>query len=380
MPQSEWHAAAHSDANAADSSVASTPTASRTATPTPVTPDQSSAFEMAGRASGQESSVIVTPRARPRSSTSAASAHSGALRDSDPLAVLVASFPVPPVVKEGVLVRLEQMLRPRNGRHLFNLCPSGLGPPPDCPLPPLPPALGSPDRSSEVEQVKQHTDALGLALTYASPLESTADPGSSDPTSLLTRQQRRAFIPRPLSTIPPPPGPPPAIPLPRIPISSTSSCRRESMELATGALWPATCGAGGTDVEPRRRPRSNDSQDPMNDSSRAGPQDTWDSSFDSDKDDDASPARGAESHQSRRRANDETAPLSARSSSDLEVIKADLAELLASFRPTPTRNCSPRPREDSRMRFETEVANSSAPPEHDSESPPRYAEERKSAL
>ncbi len=186
MPQSEWHAAAHSDANAADSSVASTPTASRTATPTPVTPDQSSAFEMAGRASGQESSVIVTPRARPRSSTSAASAHSGALRDSDPLAVLVASFPVPPVVKEGVLVRLEQMLRPRNGRHLFNLCPSGLGPPPDCPLPPLPPALGSPDRSSEVEQVKQHTDALGLALTYASPLESTADPGSSDPTSLLT--------------------------------------------------------------------------------------------------------------------------------------------------------------------------------------------------
>lgn len=134
---------------------------------------------MASQAGGEQSPFVVTPRARPRSSTSAASGHSGASRESDPLAVLSASFPIPPVTEEDMLLRLEQMLRPENVRHLYNLRPSNLGPPPARPLPPLPPIRPEPEPSSEVEPAKQHTDALGLALTYASPLQQTGDSGEA---------------------------------------------------------------------------------------------------------------------------------------------------------------------------------------------------------
>ena len=184
MPQSDRHLYAHAEADVAGSSVASTPTTSRTATPTPVTPEQAGTFGMANQAGGQQSPFIVTPRARPRSSTSAASGHSGTSKESDPLAVLFASFPVPPVTEEDMLLRLERSLRLENGRNLFNLRPSNSGPPPDRPIPPLPPIRPETDSSPEVEPAKQHTDALGLALTYASQLQRTGDSGEA--TSSLT--------------------------------------------------------------------------------------------------------------------------------------------------------------------------------------------------
>lgn len=180
MSQSDRHLFAHSDPDRAGRSVASTPTASRTATPTSVTPEQSDAFGMASRASGQESTFISTPRAWPRSrSTTVASGRSGAARESDPLAVLFASFPVPPVTEEDMLLRLERMLRPANGRHLFNLRPSNLRPPPDHPLPPLPPIPRDLEPSLDFEPAKLHTDALGLALTYAPPFRPTRDSGEA---------------------------------------------------------------------------------------------------------------------------------------------------------------------------------------------------------
>jgi hypothetical protein len=144
---------------------------------------------------------------------------------------------------------------------------------------------------------------------------------------------------------------------------------------------PATLSADRTDVEPRRGPPSNNWQDPIIDPLRAGPQDTSDSSVRNGKDGDANLARGADSYRSCRHADHEPVPLSPRSSSDLEVIKADLAELLASFRAVPICASSPRSRERSRTRSETEEVTSSIRPEHDSEeSPPRYAEERKSSV
>ncbi|KAG0662688.1 hypothetical protein C6P46_003192 [Rhodotorula mucilaginosa] len=380
MSQSDRHLFAHSDPDRAGRSVASTPTASRTATPTSVTPEQSDAFGMASRASGQESTFISTPRAWPRSrSTTVASGRSGAARESDPLAVLFASFPVPPVTEEDMLLRLERMLRPANGRHLFNLRPSNLRPPPDHPLPPLPPIPRDLEPSLDFEPAKLHTDALGLALTYAPPFRPTRDSGEA--TSSFTRQQWPAFIPRPRTAIPPPAGPPPSIPLPRIPTSSTSPYFGKSRKLATRTSLPATLSADRTDVEPRRGPPSNNWQDPIIDPLRAGPQDTSDSSVRNGKDGDANLARGADSYRSCRHADHEPVPLSPRSSSDLEVIKADLAELLASFRAVPICASSPRSRERSRTRSETEEVTSSIRPEHDSEeSPPRYAEERKSSV
>ena len=195
-------------------------------------------------------------------------------------------------------------------------------------------------------------------------------------------QQRRAFTPRPRSAIPPPPGPPPSIPLPRIPMSSTSLCRGERRELATGTLLAVNCSADGTDVESRTRPRSNDSQGPIIDTSGAGPQDTSDSSVYKDEDDNASLARGAQSHHSQRCADHQPASASARSSSDLEVIKADLTELLASFRPASTRAPSPRSRERSRTRSQAEAMTLSARPEPDSEetSPREINASRKSSV
>lgn len=177
MPRSDRHVFAHSDADAAGSSVVSTPTTSRNATPTPVTPEQSSASEMTSEVSRQESAFIVTPRAWPGSSMSSALGHSGALRESDPLAALVSSFPVPPVAEEDVLVRLQQMLRPLDGQHLFSLYSSKLGPPPDRPLPPLPPARLNPEPRPDVEPAKLSTDTLDLALRYASPLQPTCVSG-----------------------------------------------------------------------------------------------------------------------------------------------------------------------------------------------------------
>lgn len=140
--------------------------------------------------------------------------------------------------------------------------------------------------------------------------------------------------------------------------------------------------ADGTDVESRTRPRSNNSQGPIIDTSGAGPQDTSDSSVYKDEDDNASLARGAQSHHSQRRADPQPASASARSSSDLEVIKADLTELLASFRPASTRAPSPRSRERSRTRSQAEAMTLSARPEPDSEetSPREINASRKSSV
>ncbi|KWU42994.1 hypothetical protein RHOSPDRAFT_26634 [Rhodotorula sp. JG-1b] len=362
MPQSDRHLYAHAEADVAGSSVASTPTTSRTATPTPVTPEQAGTFGMASQAGGQQSPFIVTPRARPRSSTSAASGHSGTSKESDPLAVLFASFPVPPVTEEDMLLRLERSLRLENGRNLFNLRPSNSGPPPDRPIPPLPPIRPETDSSPEVEPAKQHTDALGLALTYASQLQRTGDSGEA--TSSLTVGLDETSTAASLH--------------PETKIRDSSSTR----ELATGTLLAVNCSADGTDVESRTRPRSNDSQGPIIDTSGAGPQDTSDSSVYKDEDDNASLARGAQSHHSQRCADHQPASASARSSSDLEVIKADLTELLASFRPASTRAPSPRSRERSRTRSQAEAMTLSARPEPDSEetSPREINASRKSSV
>ncbi|GAA5985972.1 hypothetical protein JCM10908_006355 [Rhodotorula pacifica] len=282
-------------------------------------------------------SARTAPLPRDRSG-STASSRSFASTESNPLAALVSSFPVPPVIEEDTLIRLEEALRFGIPRDLFDLPPPPLGPPPDCPLPPLPSsspppsasALRSPPCSSSRREHK-----LGLPLTYTSPLGSTVShlahaPNSPSPPPTPTPRKRPSGSP------PAPFFPPPSIPLPRLPKTSTTPHQRSDSDELEAVLfspvdWTARGDTGRAEsraVSPRDstalgflpRPAARAQSDPptvVHDIEealvlRALP-----------------PGR-------RRYQRDLARQDPIRSSCELETIKADLSQLLDSFKPRDT--------------------------------------------